>query len=219
MNASQSIQDELLVLRCREGDLAALDELLRRWQEPLWQYALRLTDAEDAAWDVWQEASLAIVHGLVELADEATFAIWAYRIVGNKARDWLRQHIRRRERESRYAEQQEEVAVEFGHTAAVREALQELEDSDRTLLTLRFEDGFTMDELAQILGVPAGTIKSRLHSAKQHLRLLMEKGLVSRIYGYLRVLEAFRSCDIGPFPWLCRCGIRRNVWSPLGFCC
>lgn len=173
---SQSIQDELLVLRCREGDPAALDALLVRWQEPLWRHAWRLTGTEDAAWDVLQEACIAIARDIGKLEAESVFGVWAYRIVGHKSRDWLRQHIRRREREHRYAEQTQpdEADAPLPATAAVREALGELAEADRTLLTLRFEDGFSIDELAQMLGVPAGTVKSRLHSAKQRLRTVME---------------------------------------------
>lgn len=176
MSDGQSIQDELLVLRCREGDPAALDELLARWQEPLWRHALRLTGNEDAAWDVLQEAFVAIARDIRKLEAEAAFGFWAYRIVGHKARDWLRQHIRRRERESRYAQlTQSDKAEELPPaTVAVREALGELAEADRALLRLRFEDGFSIDELAKMLGVSAGTVKSRLHSANQRLRTLME---------------------------------------------
>jgi RNA polymerase sigma-70 factor (ECF subfamily) len=179
MSAGQSIQDEVLVLRCREGDPAALDELLRRWQEPLWQYAVRLTGTEDAAWDVLQEAWVAIARDLPRLEKEAAFAVWAYRIVGNKARQWLRQHIRRRERENRYAEETQEEFADGSTpaTAAVREALHQMPSADQMLLTLRFEEGFSMNELAQVLGVPAGTVKSRLHLAKERLRRLVEKDL------------------------------------------
>jgi RNA polymerase sigma-70 factor, ECF subfamily len=177
VSTSQCIQDELLVLRCREGDASALDELLARWQEPLWRYALRLTGAEDAAWDVLQESLVAIARDIRKLDAESAFGVWAYRIVGHKSRDWLRQHIRRREREHRYAEQtQLDEADELPPaTAALREALGELAAADRTVLALRFEDGFSTNELAQMLSVPAGTVKSRLHIAKQRLRTLMEK--------------------------------------------
>lgn len=177
MSPGQSVQNELLVLRCREGDAAALDELLHRWQEPLWRHAMRLTGADDAAWDVLQESFVAIARQIGKLENESAFGAWAYRIVGHKARDWLRRHVRRRERESRYAEQTRlDEANEVPPAAGdAREALGELAEADRTLLALRFQDGFSMDELAQMLGVPAGTVKSRLHFAKQRLRALMEK--------------------------------------------
>jgi len=175
--ANQSIQNEALVLRCREGDPSALDQLLARWQEPLWRHALRLTGAEDAAWDVLQEAFVAIARDIRKLETESVFGVWAYRIVGHKSRDWLRRHVRRRERERRYAELNRLDAVDetLPAIADVREALGELAEADRALLVLRFEEGFSLIELAQMLGVVPGTVKSRLHSAKQRLRTLMEK--------------------------------------------
>jgi len=179
LSANPTIPDERLVLRCREGDPAALDALLARWQEPLWRHARRLTDSDDATWDVLQEAFLAIARDIRKLESEGAFGVWAYRIVGHKSRDWLRRHIRRREREERYAAQTQPDEGEelLPATAALREALGELAEADRTLLTLRFTDGFSMDELAQMLGVPAGTVKSRLHFAKQRLRALMERDI------------------------------------------
>ena len=179
MSVGLSTEDELLVLRSREGDASALDALLRRWQEPLWRHALRLTGEEDAAWDVLQESLLVIARGIRRLEAEAAFGVWAYRIVGHKSRDWLRRHIRRRERELRYAEQRQietaDAEEPLPAVADLKSLLTRLGDGERTLLTLRFENGFSIDEIAQMLGLPAGTVKSRLHTAKQHLRTLMEK--------------------------------------------
>jgi RNA polymerase sigma-70 factor, ECF subfamily len=179
VTTGQSTEDELLILRCREGDGAALDRLLERWQEPLWRHACRLTGQESAAWDVLQEALLVIARDIRRLEAEAAFGAWAYRIVKHKAADWLRQHVRRREREASFAAQwrlegegSDEPAPE---EARLMETLPRLELADRTLLELRFQDEFSIEEIAHMLGVPAGTVKSRLHYAKQRLRTLMEK--------------------------------------------
>jgi RNA polymerase sigma-70 factor, ECF subfamily len=175
----QSTEDELLILRCREGDGAALDRLLERWQEPLWRHACRLTGEESAAWDVLQESLMVIARDIRRLEAEAAFGAWAYRIVSHKASDWLRQHVRRREREARFATQWHLEAEEAGEAppqeALLLEALPRLDPADRTLLGLRFQEDFSIEEIAQMLGLPAGTVKSRLHYAKQRLRTLMEK--------------------------------------------
>jgi RNA polymerase sigma-70 factor (ECF subfamily) len=179
VTTGQSIQDELLVLRCRAGAADALNTLLERWQEPLWRHAYRLTGEADAAWDVLQEALLVIARDITKLEAEGAFGAWAYRIVGNKSRDWLRQHVRRRERETRFATQLQLEGEGAGEPppdeARLLEALPKLDKADRTLLELRFQEEFSIDEIAQMLGVPAGTVKSRLHYAKQRLRALMEK--------------------------------------------
>lgn len=78
---ADDVYDELLVLRCQEGDQDALDELVARWQRRLFDHARRLTQQTDAAWDVVQEAWMAIVRGIGRLQDPASFRPWAYRIV------------------------------------------------------------------------------------------------------------------------------------------
>jgi RNA polymerase sigma-70 factor (ECF subfamily) len=81
MRDPEDIHDEWLVLRCQEGDAAALTELVERWQPRLWRQAMRLTDNSDAAGDVVQQAWVAIIRGLGRLSDAACFRRWAYQIV------------------------------------------------------------------------------------------------------------------------------------------
>ncbi len=168
----------MLVLRCREGDAAALDALLGRWQERLWRHALRLTGDPEAAWDVLQEALLVIAQQIRRLEAESAFAVWAYRVTTHKARDWLRQHVRRKERERRYAEMRGRAEVETDdppiRQADLRSAMRNMPPADQALLKLCYEDEFTMDEIAQMLALPPGTVKSRLYSARHRLRDLME---------------------------------------------
>ena len=85
-----AIYDELLVLRCQDGEEAALGDLVNRWQSRLLRFALQITDRRDAAADVVQESWLAIVRGIHKLDDPASFPKWAYRIVRNKSVDWTR---------------------------------------------------------------------------------------------------------------------------------
>ncbi len=181
MSADPQADDELLVWRCQEGDATAFDELLGRWQERWWRQAWRLTGNEQAAWDVLQEASVVIARDLRKLQTASAFAAWAYRIMSHKSRDWLRQHVRRREREAEFAERllldQEGPAVPPTRVERLREVFPRLADADRALLALRFEDGLGLEEIAALLAIPAGTVKSRLHHAKQRLRTLMEETL------------------------------------------
>jgi RNA polymerase sigma-70 factor (ECF subfamily) len=174
LSTVQSITDELLVIRCRQGDAEALNVLLRRWQEPLWRHALRITGEDAAAWDVLQEALVSIARDIHKLETEAAFGAWAYRIASYKAKDWLRQNLRRRCRETRFASQQaidnEESEGICPGSEDLQEKLKTLEVQDRTLVALRFENEFSLEEIAQMLGIPMGTVKSRLHSVRQRLR-------------------------------------------------
>jgi RNA polymerase sigma factor (sigma-70 family) len=178
VNQHHSNPDDLLVLACRQGDAAALEVLLARWQEKLWRHALRLTGDTEAAWDVLQDSLLVIARQIRQLESESAFGVWAYRITRNKARDWVRHNIRCREREAHYCRQNHQDASEpddsLPDTDNLRQTIRQLSADEQTLLALRFTDGFSNDEIAHMLGIPAGTVKSRLHYIRQRLRALLE---------------------------------------------
>jgi RNA polymerase sigma-70 factor, ECF subfamily len=175
MNARERITNELLVLRCQEGDVAAFEQLVERWQERLWRHAWRLTGDENAAWDALQEAWMGISRGLGRLDDPAAFPGWAYRVVSHKCRDWLRRQRRQRQITELYsAEVQEAYEPPQEQHASLKEALSQLSGADRAILALRYEDQFDTAEIAAILGVPEGTVKSRLFYARKRLRNFLE---------------------------------------------
>ena len=178
MNQNERINDELLVLRAQEGAVEALGELIERWQDRLWRLAWRLTDDEQAAWDVLQEAWIVVSRRIGRLADPAAFPAWAYRITSNKSRDWIRRRRRMRSADEAYGERwlESENGQDTGRPCAdLREALAELPGHDRAILSFRYEDGFNTAEIAEILGIPPGTVKSRLHHARLRLRRFLEE--------------------------------------------
>lgn len=175
MNDSrEQLVDELLVMDCQDGSRRAMEMLVSRWQKRLWRYALRLTGDPEAAWDVTQESWLAIVRGIPRLHDPARFASWAYRIVTNKANDWIGRNARTRRLPpdvGREMEQSEEPAAAI-EPADLHSVLPRLSDSGRTVLTLHYLEGFGLADIAGILQVPQGTVKSRLHAARNELKTL-----------------------------------------------
>lgn len=179
MTQRERIADELLVLKSQEGDWEAFEQLVGRWQERLWRHAWRLLGQEDMAWDVLQEAWIGISRNLRRLDDAGAFAGWAYQIVSHKCRDRIRQERRRRKLIEGYWERlerrEDESAQLDRQCAGVREALGQLSGPDRAILALRYEEGFDTAGIAAILGVPEGTVKSRLFHARQRLRALWEQ--------------------------------------------
>ncbi len=174
-SATQKIVDELLVMHCQDGRPGAMDKLVRRWHRPLWRHARRLTGKPDAAWEVVQEAWVGICRGLGRLDDAARFRPWAYRIVTNKAADWIRK--RQRGRADQFDEQTAPppaLARDDGAVDRVRAGLARLGVEHRTVMSLRYLDGFTVAEIAHVLDVPAGTVKSRLHNARNELKRILE---------------------------------------------
>ena len=171
------IHDELLVLRCQDGDSQALEELVARWQQRLWRHALHLTGKRDAAWDVLQEVWMAIVRGIRSLDDPARFRPWAYRLVINKSADWVRRQQRQRKLADDASGDLEEWSPPAAgdHVERLRRALSRLPDDCRAILSLRYFEDAQVGEIARILEVPEGTVKSRLHHARNQLKKALER--------------------------------------------
>ncbi|MHC4562902.1 MAG: RNA polymerase sigma factor [Planctomycetota bacterium] len=172
--ASQQARDELIVMRCQDGDVDAMDELVARWQQPLWRHACRLVGRADAAWEVVQDSWLGIIRGLGRLDDPKRFRPWAYRIVTYKAADWIRRHKRRKA-------VHDELSFDpptDGHwgdeeTEAIHAALAKVPAGQRMVLVLHYIDELPVLEIAVVLDIPEGTVKSRLHNGRARLRELL----------------------------------------------
>ncbi|MCB2156371.1 RNA polymerase sigma factor [bacterium] len=173
----EHIYSELLVLRAQGGSRDAFRELVELWQGRLLGHAVTLLKGEqDAAQDAVQEAWVAAVRGLRRLDDPARFPSWIFRIVSNKCAD----EIRRRQRNRRAQERLEEEgpAVEKApepfdapdEDALLAEGLAALPAERRAILRLHYVDGLSMAQIGEVLGIPAGTVKSRLFHAREELR-------------------------------------------------
>ncbi len=178
-NARERLLDEDLVLRCKGEDSAAFEELVSRWQGRLWKHAARLTQDEDAAWDVVQDSWIAVMKGIQNLEVPAAFPAWAYKIVTRKCADWVRKRQRWRKKEEKIANEMETVSGNpmgpLQQTDSLTVALRKLPGDRRAILALHYVDGFSMDEIASILEIPPGTVKSRLFHARSQLKRIMEE--------------------------------------------
>jgi RNA polymerase sigma-70 factor (ECF subfamily) len=170
--SAEEIYDELLVLRARDGDEEAFAELVSRWNGRLMGHAFRLTGRADAACDAVQETWLAIVRGLDRLDDPARFPGFAHRILTRRCADWTRRMGRQRRllAEWRGAASGDGGVETTSDLERVREALARIPIPRRVVLTLHYLHELSVAEIAGILRVPAGTVKSRLHDAREQLR-------------------------------------------------
>lgn len=177
----EQIRDELLVLQSQDGDVAALESLVDRWQRRLLNHAWRMTGSREAAGDVLQDAWLAIVRGIRRLEDPACFRQWAYRIVTNKAVDWTRRRQTNRRLLRDAAVQREAMQTDRApelpddEIARLRSALRELSRDRRAILSMMYLEGMSIREIAHVLSLPVGTVKSRLYHARSHLREAVER--------------------------------------------
>ncbi len=171
------IIDELLVMGAQDGEVQALHELLTRWQARFRRRALRLTDDHHGAWDVTQEAMLTMVRSIRRLDDPACFGRWSYRIVANKAADWIRHRQCDRRLETRSPGEACREASTLQPAAPddpLQGALAQLPADRCDLLVMHYVDGLSVADIAAVLNIPDGTVKSRLFHARQELVQVIE---------------------------------------------
>jgi RNA polymerase sigma factor (sigma-70 family) len=165
--------DELLALRCQLGDRDGFDDLIRRWNDPLWRYLRRVTGSDHKAQELAQETWLRVVRGISRLRDPARLRAWLFGIARRVVMDSLR---------DQYAAPGTADVVNFDppadegsdtlheDLAAMEEELRRLPVIEREVLTLFYLQELSLGEVADVLRVPVGTVKSRLFRARQLLR-------------------------------------------------
>lgn len=183
MTASlRDLPDRELVARCaRQDDPAAFGELVARHQERIYAAVRRFCGHDDDACDIVQRAFLNAFRKIREFKGDAAFSTWLYRIAFNEAISYRRE--RRRSAltlggsddgapSPEPAERPDPAArMESEETRRkVQQALDLLSDEDRQIVLLRDLQGHSYEEIAEILGIPKGTVRSRLHRARLELR-------------------------------------------------
>jgi RNA polymerase sigma-70 factor (ECF subfamily) len=183
-----SLDDRQLIAGCLEGDDSAFGELVRRYQDRLYSTVFRLVDRAEDAQDVVQEAFINAYQALDSFKGDSLFFTWLYRIAVNTAISMKR---RQRVVLSLEASRHAEAAIEPADPSAesrpehgleqeeqgrrIREALARLSPEHRMVLVLKDMEGYKYETMAEILEVPIGTIRSRLHRARSELREILEK--------------------------------------------
>jgi len=175
----EAIYYQLLVLRCRRGDKAALEELIQNWERRLFYYVRRLVDDEEDAWDILQEIWLKVIRGIRRLREPRSLPTWLYSIARNTAMSHLRVEYANRplhaEKDNLSSIETSAEEFRFEDAEQVHYGLSKLTLPHREVLTLYFLQDLSVEEIAEVLGVPAGTVKSRLYYARRALRDVLER--------------------------------------------
>ena len=178
--------DEGLVAAARGGDADAFAELVARHHKPIQrhvQWILGVGSGEDE--DVTQEVLLRLYRFLPRFRGESTFKSWIYSIAGNVARTHRRRQVREQRQRAHDAKPASTPAVEvlggggnFDDQYSLRQlisvALHDLPPQLRRTVVLRDMHGLDYQEIAAIMGVPLGTVESRIFRGRQQLRLRLE---------------------------------------------
>lgn len=163
---------ELLVIRCQQGEKEAFELIVKLWQKPLLVFALRYLDQEIDAWDAVQETWVSVIKGLNKLQNPSLFVSWLFRILTYKCIDRVRKK-QTEERLLRNTNIKLESSEISNESESLSQAIQRLSDEHKTLIMLRFGQGLQIGQIAAILNIAEGTVKSRLHRALARLREIL----------------------------------------------
>jgi len=166
--------DEQLIEGIAGGSEAALRTLEQRYADRLYRYALCRLGHADEARDAAQDTLLAVWTGADGFEGDSSVSTWLFGICRNKVGDRLR---RRRAREEPLELAQALARLDHGEDALqLWQCLSQLSDDDHDLVLLVLYCGFSQQQVARIIGIPAGTVKSRTHYARRRLQRLMDGG-------------------------------------------
>ncbi len=164
--------DEKLARLAARGDASAFEELVVRYQDRLYTLALRITSSDADARDCVQEGLISAWRAIDRFRGDARFSTWIYRIVVRKAYDV----IDRRKRLPTPVDELPAVAANLDRGASIdlMDALAGLDIDFRTVIAACDIVGMSMEETAELLDVPPGTVKSRLHRARAQLATTLD---------------------------------------------
>jgi len=184
------VSDEALMIRYQRGDKSAFSLLVRRHQSPLYNFALRQIGAPSVAEDVVQEAFVRVVQNATEFKHEARFTTWVYTITRNLCVDQLRKRALRKHPSLDDARGNDEggegrtlgeqtadprASVEREATGSelkerITRAVETLPEDQREVFLMREVSNLPFKEIAEIVGVPENTVKSRMRYALERLQ-------------------------------------------------
>src|ERR687885_891099 len=186
--------DTELVVRALAGREDGFEELVRRYQRPIVSYVYRMTGDYESALDLTQDVFIKVYGSLARYRSEYKFSTWIYRIAHNTAIDHLRrQTTREQELSARTPEGEtyerpvasdaptpEQLSERAERRAEIEDVIQQLPPSYRELIVLRHAHDLSYDEIAEVTGLPLGTVKNRLFRAREAMRQqFIQRGITS----------------------------------------
>jgi RNA polymerase sigma-70 factor (ECF subfamily) len=182
------LSDDQIIERTLAGETDAFSLLVQRWERPIYGLSLRMLGRDEDARDVCQETFLAAFRNLRKFRGEAKFSSWLYRIALNACHSRLRRNGNAAEqsldeadddgRKFELAAVDTESLTERLHrdqrAALVRRALQALPSEMRQVIVMKEYEELTFAEIAEILEIPVSTVKSRLYTGLQQMRLRLQ---------------------------------------------
>ncbi|SDS26894.1 RNA polymerase sigma-70 factor, ECF subfamily [Formosa sp. Hel1_31_208] len=172
------IEDEILVKEYRSGNKEALTILVKKWHIIFCKKALWILKDPHLSKDVAQETWQVVIAKIEDLKDPASFGSWALRIVYSKSLDMLRVKARAKilERQKQTAElpQEEDRNEDSQLKAVLLKAILNLPLQQQNVITLFYNQEYSLKEISELLDISVGTVKSRLFHAREKLKKLLK---------------------------------------------
>jgi RNA polymerase sigma-70 factor (ECF subfamily) len=193
--------DAQLVLKAQQGDVHSLEQLIKRYEDKIYNLAYHILGDENEAYDVLQETSMSVFQHLNEFKQKSNFYTWIYRIAINAALmkkrkqkkhtvdtddgDTITQHMDLESLKNLQDWSSDPVlSMENKELKKVLEsALQKIPEKYRSVVVLKDLENNSLEEVAKILNLSVPAVKTRLHRARMLLRFLLDK-YVKQVYGY-----------------------------------
>ena len=169
----KQVFDEWLVLSYKSGNHKAMALLVKRWNQKLIRHIYYRTNDLEASKDIAQDSWIAIMNGLSRLREPSEFGVWALRIANNKAIDWIRKKSKERkmlETKENIIQMETDPGSASDKIEAIQKAYNKLDQKYKMMLNLHYRQGFSVREIAKILRISEGTVKSRLFKARSELK-------------------------------------------------
>jgi RNA polymerase sigma-70 factor (ECF subfamily) len=180
-----SLETEDLIRRCKQGDKLALEALIRRYQTYVFRLCCLVMRNEQDAEDMTQETFLRACRALprYQSREGSSFEAWLYRIAVNCCRSRMRRKWYQMlpwpepapQIMAEPDEQPERRVEQNEWRAEILDAIDSLGDKHRMVVVLRYYAGMSNEEIAEALGLPSGTVRSRLFTARERLRQVLEE--------------------------------------------
>lgn len=197
------MDEKVLIGQILAGDQDAFGQLVQAYQKPVYNLCLRMVSNPADAEDLAQEAFVKAWRGLRFYKHEAAFSTWLYRLTSNVCIDFLRKQkktisltVEEDAPELEIMDENplpEEQVLHREKQKAVEDAMAQLEEEYRLALTLRVVDDLTYEQIAEVLDIKVGTVKSRIARARERMRkILLANG---NIFGNISSNETERRRD------------------------
>jgi RNA polymerase sigma-70 factor (ECF subfamily) len=177
---TDDISAELLVLRCRRGDPQGWNELVAKFHDRLFYFVRRMVEDDDRAQSLMQDVWMQVLRGLGRLQRTDRLTAWLYTIARRAVllhhrRNYAAPDVAAFDAASDVVDPEVDAAAVFENAELVHFGLSRIGLAEREVLTLHFLEDFSVAEIAEILEIPPGTVKSRLARARSELRCVLER--------------------------------------------